>query len=82
VANIYAQEAQRWRSSTRKRLAERALARSAAADPGDRLGQRRARTGPNLREDATRLATLADVGTGSPQIVQPANAPDSQTGNP
>ena len=81
VANIYAQEAQRLAQLDEKRLAERALARVQQQIEAIDSGNGDARTGPNLREDATRLATLADVGTGSPQIVQPGYEPESQTGN-
>jgi succinoglycan biosynthesis transport protein ExoP len=81
VANIYAQEAQRLSQLDEKRLAERALSRVQQQIKQIDAGQGDARTGPNLREDATRLATLADVGTGSPQIIQPGYQPESDTGN-
>src|SRR5215207_6962762 len=82
VANIYAQEAARLAELDQKRLAERALdtvnqqLRNAEAGPGD------AGVANTLREDAVRLETLADVGTGSPQIIQPGYVPEGETGNP
>jgi succinoglycan biosynthesis transport protein ExoP len=84
LANIYSQEAQRLAQLDERRLAERALTRvqqqikevNAGGGGGD------SRAIGDLREDETRLATLVDVGTGSPQIVQPGYVPSSATGNP
>jgi receptor protein-tyrosine kinase len=82
LANIYAEEAQRLAELDEKRLAQRALDRVQQQIRDIESGGGDVRTGPALREDATRLATLADVGTGSPQIIQPAYVPKDATGNP
>jgi capsular exopolysaccharide synthesis family protein len=79
MANVYAQEATRLAELDQKRLAERALdtvnqqLRNSEAESG---------VANTLREDAVRLETLADIGTGSPQIIQPGYVPAGETGNP
>jgi capsular exopolysaccharide synthesis family protein len=91
IANVYAEQAQRLADLDQKRLAERALrnveeqiqalpAGAGTATAPDTGGE--PNTALKLRNDAARLRTLADVGTGSPQIIQPGYEPEDPTGNP
>jgi capsular exopolysaccharide synthesis family protein len=88
VANVYAEQAKRLAELDQKRLAERALRNVLAQlEGGSTEGQAGTDTGgeptpvAKLRNDAARLRTLADVGTGSPQIIQAGYAPEGESGN-
>ena len=67
--------------------AQRAQARRALDNVQAQLAQPQADSGSGssngaLREDAARLRTLSEVGTGSPRVIQEGYVPSSATGKP
>jgi capsular exopolysaccharide synthesis family protein len=78
LATTYAEVAEQRAVDVQRAQAQRALenvdGQLATAPEGASTGQ--------LREQAARLRTLAEVGTGSPRIIQRGPVPSSATGNP
>jgi polysaccharide biosynthesis transport protein len=81
LANTYSQTAARLITEDNRRLARRALevVRSQVRDLSRR--DLRGPLGRNLRDDAARLETLIEVGTG-PRIIQEGFVPDEKAGSP
>jgi receptor protein-tyrosine kinase len=92
LANVYAEQAKRLADLDQKQLAENALRAvnkqllDLPAGPGGTRAQPDTGGEPTplakLRNDAARLRTIAEAGTGSPQLIQPGYAPSSEAGNP
>jgi polysaccharide biosynthesis transport protein len=82
LANTYAGVAARQAEADQRAITLRAL-RSVNAQLRE-LPRRRSAgpTGDGLRSQRQRLRTLADAGTGSPQIIQPGYVPGSRSGSP
>ena len=66
----------------REQAAQGARQRRRHSSPSCRREQQARPGGRDLREDIQRLRTLADVGTGSPRIIQRGFVPSSESGNP
>jgi polysaccharide biosynthesis transport protein len=82
IANVYAKHAKRLAERDQRALASKALqnvTKQLENLPPDTGGE----SGPatKLHDDAARLRTLVDVGTGSPQIIQQGYVPANQAGN-
>ncbi|MEA2400313.1 MAG: tyrosine-protein kinase [Thermoleophilaceae bacterium] len=82
LATAYARNAARVSDNAQREQARRALAnveqQLAELSPEDANGK----PGADLRNDSQRLRTLADVGLGSPRIIQRGFIPTSVSGNP
>jgi polysaccharide biosynthesis transport protein len=82
LANTYAETAARLAEADQRAITLRAL-RSVNAQLRELPRKRRlGPAGAGLRSQRQRLRTLADAGTGSPQIIQPGYVPDSRSGSP
>ena len=80
LATTYSQAAAKMASDAQRVQAQRALenveGQLARSEPGSNPST------SELREEVARLRTLAEVGTGSPRIIQRGYVPTSETGNP
>lgn len=84
LANVYSRQAARIAAAGQRRQARRALrslerqlAELPASEQVGRVG-----AGSRLRSNIEQMRVLADVGNGSPQIIQPGYIPTSKSGNP
>jgi succinoglycan biosynthesis transport protein ExoP len=84
LANVYSQTAADFAQRHQKQQAGRALSslerQLAELPPEERKSQRGA--GSRLRSNIEQMRVLADVGNGSPQIIQRGFVPTSKSGNP
>ena len=82
LASTYSQNARAVADNEQREQARKALAnvegQLAELPPEEQAGP----VGRDLREDIQRLRTLADVGTGSPRIIQRGFVPSSESNNP
>lgn len=82
LATVYAENAQRLSDQGQRELAANTLtnvqAQLAELPPEDQ----QSRLANDLRNDASRLRTLSETGTGSPRIIQRGFIPTAEAGNP
>ena len=86
LANVYAGTAVR-QVQTRQRIVTRRILRQLLAQlrelpKSGRAGRLARPARRRLQRDVERLRTLAEVGTGSPEIIQPGYVPTSKSGSP
>jgi succinoglycan biosynthesis transport protein ExoP len=82
LATVYAENAARITDQAQRERAQTTLAnvqQQLAELPAD---QQNSKNAEDLRNDAQRLRTLADVGLGSPRIIQRGYTPSAESGNP
>jgi len=82
LATVYAENAGRLSDEAQRERARKALAnvqQQLAELPPDQANSKNA---ADLRDDQARLRTLADVGLGSPRLIQRGYIPSSESGNP
>jgi succinoglycan biosynthesis transport protein ExoP len=82
LATVYAENAARLSDEAQRERARKALAnvqQQLAELPPDQADSKNAE---DLRDDQARLRTLADVGLGSPRLIQRGYIPTAETGNP
>lgn len=82
LAATYSEIAAEQAASAERSQAERALRTVEQQLAELPPAQRRGTVGNRLRSSVERLRTLSEVGTGSPQIIQPAYVPTSESTNP
>jgi polysaccharide biosynthesis transport protein len=82
LATVYAENAARITDQAQRERAQTTLAnvqQQLAELPAD---QQNSKNAEDLRNDAQRLRTLADVGLGSPRLIQRGYTPSAESGNP
>jgi succinoglycan biosynthesis transport protein ExoP len=82
LATVYAENAARLSDEAQRERARKALAnvqQQLAEIPPDQANGKNA---ADLRDDQARLRTLADVGLGSPRLIQRGYIPNSESGKP
>lgn len=84
LADVYARTAASLAERDQRDLAQRAVGALEARLAELRPEVRRSLVGvgARLRTDAERMRVLAEVGNGSPQLIQPGFVPSSKSGNP
>lgn len=82
LATVYAENAQRLSDTDQRELAAATLANVQAQLAELPPEEQQSRLANDLRNDASRLRTLSESGTGSPRIIQRGYIPTSEAGNP
>ena len=82
LATVYAENAQRLADSEQREQSARALENVQTQLAELPPTEQQSRLANDLRDDASRLRTLSETGTGSPRIIQRGFVPTEEAGNP